>query len=318
MTGFGGVVSFLVRGDLDQTSRFIDACRIAQIAPSLGGVETLIEQPALMSFYELTTEQREAIGIRNNLVRMSVGIEDCRRPDRRSAPGVRRRGRCPMSMRQRFVRFRPTARRTAGCAAGSRATTHRGAGRRSPAPAPAATGARLRAGARCSCWCPAEPPEDPGRGPQLPQPPRHPPGARRSRRSSGSRCRPCRTRAAPSCCRPSRPTCTSRASWCWSSAGALKNVVADRGARGHLRRHLRQRRQRAAVAGRAQEGPAVVAGQGRRHLRPLRAGDRHRPRPGSAAAAHAGQRRGRAAADHRRPAVRLRRPWSASSAASSP
>jgi cystathionine gamma-synthase len=77
MSGFGGVVSFLYRGDLDQTSRFVDACRIAQIAPSLGGVETLIEQPALMSFYELTTEQRAAIGIRENLVRMSVGIEEC-------------------------------------------------------------------------------------------------------------------------------------------------------------------------------------------------------------------------------------------------
>jgi cystathionine gamma-synthase len=77
MSGFGGVVSFFYRGDLDATSRFIDACKVAQIAPSLGGVETLIEQPALMSFYELTTEQREAIGIRDNLVRMSVGIEDC-------------------------------------------------------------------------------------------------------------------------------------------------------------------------------------------------------------------------------------------------
>ena len=66
-----------IEGDLDETSRFIDACRIAQIAPSLGGVETLIEQPALMSFYELTTEQRAAIGIRDNLVRLSVGIEDC-------------------------------------------------------------------------------------------------------------------------------------------------------------------------------------------------------------------------------------------------
>jgi cystathionine gamma-synthase len=77
MAGFGGVVSFLYRGDLEQTSRFVDACKVAQIAPSLGGVETLIEQPALMSFYELTTEQRAAIGIRENLVRMSVGIEDC-------------------------------------------------------------------------------------------------------------------------------------------------------------------------------------------------------------------------------------------------
>ena len=76
MTGFGGVVSFLVKGDLDATSRFIDACRIPVIGPSLGGVESLIEQPALMSFYELTTEQREAVGIKDNLVRLSVGVED--------------------------------------------------------------------------------------------------------------------------------------------------------------------------------------------------------------------------------------------------
>lgn len=76
MRGFGGVVSFLVRGDEARTSRFIDRCQIARIAPSLGGVESLIEQPALMSFYELSTEQRLAIGIRDNLVRLSLGIED--------------------------------------------------------------------------------------------------------------------------------------------------------------------------------------------------------------------------------------------------
>jgi cystathionine gamma-synthase len=76
MSGFGGVISFLVRGDLDAVSRFIDACTIPQIGPSLGGVESLIEQPALMSFYEMTTEQREAIGIRDNLVRFAIGIED--------------------------------------------------------------------------------------------------------------------------------------------------------------------------------------------------------------------------------------------------
>jgi cystathionine gamma-synthase len=76
MAGFGGVVSFLVKGGLTETSRFIDACRVAQIAPSLGGVESLIEQPALMSFFELTTEERLAVGIRDNLVRLSVGAED--------------------------------------------------------------------------------------------------------------------------------------------------------------------------------------------------------------------------------------------------
>jgi len=77
MTGAGGVVTFTVRGGIDAGSRFVDALKIATIAPSLGGVETLVEQPALMSFYELTTEERLAIGIPDNLIRLSVGIEEC-------------------------------------------------------------------------------------------------------------------------------------------------------------------------------------------------------------------------------------------------
>ena len=76
MRGFGGVVSFEITGDLQATSKVVDACRIPQIAPSLGGVESLIEQPALMSFYELTTEERLMVGIKDNLIRYSVGIED--------------------------------------------------------------------------------------------------------------------------------------------------------------------------------------------------------------------------------------------------
>jgi len=76
MRGYGGVVSFEIAGDLEMTSRLVDACRIPQIAPSLGGVESLIEQPALMSFYELTTEERLMVGIKDNLIRYSVGIED--------------------------------------------------------------------------------------------------------------------------------------------------------------------------------------------------------------------------------------------------
>ena len=76
MRGFGGVVSFEVKGDLDAASRVVDACRIPYIAASLGGVESLIEQPAIMSFYELTTEERLEIGIKDNLIRYSVGIED--------------------------------------------------------------------------------------------------------------------------------------------------------------------------------------------------------------------------------------------------
>ena len=75
MCGFGGMVSFLVNGDVDTCSRFIDACRVPSVGPSMGGVESLIEQTALMSFYELSTEERLAVGIQNNLVRLSVGIE---------------------------------------------------------------------------------------------------------------------------------------------------------------------------------------------------------------------------------------------------
>jgi cystathionine gamma-synthase len=76
MRGYGGVVSFEVRGDLDAASRVVDACTIPHLAVSLGGVESLIEQPAIMSFYELTTEERLEIGIKDNLIRYSVGIED--------------------------------------------------------------------------------------------------------------------------------------------------------------------------------------------------------------------------------------------------
>jgi cystathionine gamma-synthase len=76
MSGFGGVVTFAVRGDLAAVGRFVDACRIPRIAPSLGGVESLIEQPALMSYFELSPEQRQAVGITDDLVRFTVGIED--------------------------------------------------------------------------------------------------------------------------------------------------------------------------------------------------------------------------------------------------
>jgi cystathionine gamma-synthase len=76
MQGFGGVVSFEVDGDLQTTSSFIDRLTLPLIAPSLGGVETLIEQPALMSYYEMTTEDRATFGITDQLVRMSIGVED--------------------------------------------------------------------------------------------------------------------------------------------------------------------------------------------------------------------------------------------------
>lgn len=76
MKGFGGVVSFELHADFETTGRFIDAMTIPYIAPSLGGVESLIEQPAIMSYYEMDSDDRAAIGIRDSLVRLAVGIED--------------------------------------------------------------------------------------------------------------------------------------------------------------------------------------------------------------------------------------------------
>jgi cystathionine gamma-synthase len=76
MRGFGGVVSFIAKGGLDAASRIVDAAKLARIGVSFGGVETLIEQPAIMSYYEMTSEQRAAVGIADGLIRLSVGVED--------------------------------------------------------------------------------------------------------------------------------------------------------------------------------------------------------------------------------------------------
>ena len=76
MSGFGGVVSFQVAGGLHTTSDFIDRLRIPYIAPSLGGTESLIEQPAYVSYYDLSAEERQQMGIKDNLVRLALGIED--------------------------------------------------------------------------------------------------------------------------------------------------------------------------------------------------------------------------------------------------
>jgi cystathionine gamma-synthase len=76
MRGGGGVVSFVVKGGRAAASKVVDGCKIAKIAPSLGGVETLIEQPAIMSYFELSDEDLAKIAISPALVRLSVGIEE--------------------------------------------------------------------------------------------------------------------------------------------------------------------------------------------------------------------------------------------------
>ncbi len=75
LDGFGGVVSFELNSDFEGTGQFIDHLKIPYIAPSLGGVESLVEQVALVSYYELSTEERAAIGISDSLVRFAVGVE---------------------------------------------------------------------------------------------------------------------------------------------------------------------------------------------------------------------------------------------------
>lgn len=76
MSGFGGLLSFEVRGDEAQTLRFADALRVWRLGPSLGGVESLASHPATVSYYEFTREERYRIGIFDNLIRLAAGIED--------------------------------------------------------------------------------------------------------------------------------------------------------------------------------------------------------------------------------------------------
>jgi cystathionine gamma-synthase len=76
LRGGGGVVSFVVRGGRAAAARAVDRFRLAILAPSLGGVETLVEQPAVMSYHELGDEELAALGIEPGLVRLSVGIEE--------------------------------------------------------------------------------------------------------------------------------------------------------------------------------------------------------------------------------------------------
>jgi cystathionine gamma-synthase len=76
MRGGGFMVSFIVKGGRAAASRVIDAVKIPKIAASMGGVETLIEQPCIMSYSELSPEELAKIGINPALVRLSVGIED--------------------------------------------------------------------------------------------------------------------------------------------------------------------------------------------------------------------------------------------------
>ncbi len=76
MLGFGGMIAVRVKGGLDEARTFMKSLKLFTLAESLGGVESLVEHPALMTHASIEPQVRNAIGITDNLVRMSVGIED--------------------------------------------------------------------------------------------------------------------------------------------------------------------------------------------------------------------------------------------------
>ena len=75
MTGFGGLISFEINGGLKESRKFLQSLEIFSLAESLGGVESLIEHPALMTHASVPEEERVKIGITNSLIRISAGIE---------------------------------------------------------------------------------------------------------------------------------------------------------------------------------------------------------------------------------------------------
>lgn len=74
--GMGGMITFWVKGGLEESKRFLENLKIINLAESLGGVESLVEHPAIMTHASVPAEQRQKLGIHDNLIRLSVGIEE--------------------------------------------------------------------------------------------------------------------------------------------------------------------------------------------------------------------------------------------------
>ena len=188
--------------------------------PRWAGSRRLIEQPALMSFYELTHRAARGGGHPQQPGAHVGGpggrddiIADLRQALRRPVSGAEHESSASSaSATGAAVGFGRLARRRRRAARSRCWTAIRCAGSRRP------PGARLALSA-VQLLVPVPAAEDPGGGAQLPQPPRHPPRPDPARAVLEAGVGAAGSRAAPSCCRPSPPTCTSRASWCWSSAG---------------------------------------------------------------------------------------------------
>jgi cystathionine gamma-lyase len=78
MKQFGGMVSVVLKGSEAQARRLLERCQLFTLAESLGGVESLIEHPGLMTHASIPADKRQALGIDDGLVRLSVGVEDVR------------------------------------------------------------------------------------------------------------------------------------------------------------------------------------------------------------------------------------------------
>lgn len=76
MTGFGGMVTFFIKGDLESAKQFFNSSKLFTLAESLGGFESLTELPAIMTHASVPKDQREVLGISDTLIRLSVGLED--------------------------------------------------------------------------------------------------------------------------------------------------------------------------------------------------------------------------------------------------
>ena len=75
MDGAGGIVTFFIKGDIDNARSFLEKCEVFALAESLGGVESLVDHPAIMTHASVPAEEREKLGISDQLIRLSVGIE---------------------------------------------------------------------------------------------------------------------------------------------------------------------------------------------------------------------------------------------------
>ncbi|MDH3305358.1 MAG: cystathionine gamma-synthase [Gammaproteobacteria bacterium] len=75
MDGFGGIVTFFIKGDLADARRFLERCEVFALAESLGGVESLVEHPGIMTHASVPERERAKLGINDQLIRLSVGIE---------------------------------------------------------------------------------------------------------------------------------------------------------------------------------------------------------------------------------------------------